>query len=254
MSPTYASTTEFIQDRRISPWHTRVDSRIIRPHAPPVAAVPFRPRSPLCDSTAEERASMWSHAFGTALAISSLVIMVWVAGASPIRQVAAWIFGSTLILLYGASTIYHSFTTPRLKSFFQVLDHACIYLLIAGSYTPITLVALQGAWGWSLFGIIWALAFAGVFLKATMRSDRENWWSTGLYLLMGWLVVVAARPLLDSVPGPGIAWLVAGGLCYSLGVVFFVWRSLRFNHAIWHLFVLAGSVCHIVATIFYILR
>jgi len=197
---------------------------------------------------------MWSHALGTALAISSLVLMVWVAGSNPTQQVAAWIFGSTLVLLYGASTVYHSLTTPRLKGFFQILDHACIYLLIAGSYTPITLVALQGAWGWSLFGIIWFLAIAGVLLKSMMRSDRENKWSTGLYLLMGWLVVIAARPLLDSVSPPGIAWLVAGGLCYSLGVVFFAWRTLPFNHAIWHLFVLAGSICHVVATLFYILH
>lgn len=197
---------------------------------------------------------MWTHALGTAFAISALVAMVWVADQEPIRQIAAWIFGLTLVLLYGASTVYHSLTTPKLKDFFQVLDHACIYLLIAGSYTPITLVALKGAWGWSIFTVIWSLAIAGVLLKILMRRDRENWWSTGLYLLMGWLVVIAARPLLDSVAGPGIGWLVAGGLCYSLGVIFFAWRRLPFNHAIWHLFVLAGSFCHVIATIFYILR
>lgn len=197
---------------------------------------------------------MWTHALGTAFAISALVVMVWVANGNLIREIASWIFGITLILLYGSSTIYHSLTTPRLKNFFQILDHACIYLLIAGSYTPITLVALKGAWGWSIFGIIWLLAIGGVLLKALMQRDRENWLSTGLYLLMGWLVVIAARPLLNSVPGPGVAWLVAGGLSYSLGVIFFVWRRLPFNHAIWHLFVLTGSFCHVIATIFYILR
>jgi hemolysin III len=196
---------------------------------------------------------MWSHAFGTLMAIAALVLMIWAAGASPLRQFAAWIFGGTLVLLYGSSTIYHFFTTPRLKSFFQILDHACIYLLIAGSYTPLTLIGLKGAWGWSLFGVIWFLAIAGVLLKAIMRSDRESWWSTGLYLVMGWLVVVAARPMLDSISPLGIAWLVAGGACYTLGIIFFAWKKLHFNHAIWHLFVMAGSACHVVATTFYIL-
>ena len=231
-----------------------MDRPRIRHQTPLVAAVPFRPRSPLCDSPAEERASMWSHAAGTLLSVTALVLMILAADGRPLGVTSAAIFGTTLVLLYGSSTIYHFFTTPRLKNFFQILDHACIYLLIAGSYTPLTLVGLGGGWGWSLFGVIWFLAIAGVVLKSVMRDDRENWWSTGLYLVMGWMVVVAARPVLTTIDGAGIAWLVAGGICYSCGIIFFVWRSLPYNHAIWHLFVLAGSACHVVATSLYILR
>lgn len=197
---------------------------------------------------------MWSHIVGTAFAIAALVIMILVSEGDARRVVSASIFGGTLVMLYLSSSIYHAFSGPRLKSFFQILDHACIYLLIAGSYTPLTLVALRGAWGWSLFGIIWFLALAGVVLKAVMRGKRETWWSTGLYLLMGWLIVIAARPLLASIPPAGIAWLVAGGVGYSLGIIFFAWNKLPFNHAIWHGFVILGSACHVVATAVYILR
>lgn len=197
---------------------------------------------------------MITHALGAALSVAALVVMVVCAGGDAFRIVAAAVFGTTLVLLYTSSAIYHSFSSPRLKNFFQILDHSCIYLLIAGSYTPLALISLRGPWGWSLFGTVWFLAFAGVVLKSVLRKNREAWWSTALYVAMGWLVVVAAGPLLRSLPPAGLAWLVAGGLCYTLGVVFFVWQRLRFNHAIWHLFVLAGSACHVVATTGYILR
>jgi hemolysin III len=180
--------------------------------------------------------------------------MILAAGNDPYRVVAASIFGTTLVLLYSSSTIYHSISEPHLRSFFQILDHACIYLLIAGSYTPIALVTLRGPWGWSLLGAVWFLAIAGVVLKSVMRDNREAWWSTALYIVMGWLVVIAIKPLIEAMPGIGLVWLVAGGLCYTLGVVFFAWRKLPFSHAIWHLFVIAGSACHVVATIGYILH
>ena len=218
-----------------------------------MAAVPFRQRSHLCDSRDEEYASQVTHALGAVFAVIALVVMILASGSDPYRIVSSCIFGSTLILLYTSSTIYHSVSSPKLRSFFQVLDHACIYLLIAGTYTPVTLITLRGPWGWSLFGCVWGLAIAGVILKSVIRKNREAWWSTALYVVMGWLVVVAIVPLVRNLPGPGLAWLVAGGLCYTFGVIFFVWQKLRFNHAIWHLYVIAGSACHVIATVYYIL-
>ena len=213
-----------------------------------------RPRSPLCESKAEEFASMATHALGTALAIAALVAMLLVAKGEAFRTVSASVFGGTLVLLYFSSTLYHATSCPRRKPWLQALDHACIYLLIAGSYTPLSLVALRGPWGWSLFGAVWFLALGGVLLKTLGRGKRDTWWSTALYIFMGWLAIFALGPLMRALPAAGIAWLVAGGLCYTLGVIFFAWRTLRFNHAIWHLFVLAGSACHVIATALYILR
>jgi len=218
-----------------------------------VAAVPFRPRSPLCDTRAEEYASQVTHGLGILFAVASLVVMVLASGSDPYRIVASCVFGTSLILLYSSSTIYHSVSTPGLRSLFQIFDHACIYLLIAGTYTPVSLITLRGPWGWSLLGAVWFLAIAGVILKSVMRENREAWWSTALYVVMGWLVVFAIVPLIRNMPGAGIAWLVAGGLCYTFGVVFFAWRKLPYNHAIWHLFVMAGSACHVIATVWYIL-
>nr|WP_081886225.1 hemolysin III family protein [Haloferula sp. BvORR071] len=213
-----------------------------------------RPRSPLCESHAEEMASMATHAVGTALAIAALVGMVMVAEGETFKTISAIVFGGTLVLLYLSSTIYHAVSCPRRKPWLQALDHACIYLLIAGSYTPLSLVALRGPWGWSLFGVVWFLAIAGVLLKTLGRGKRTSWWSTGLYIFMGWLAVFALGPMIRALPVAGIAWLVAGGLCYTFGVIFFAWEKLRFNHAIWHLFVLAGSACHVAATALYILK
>jgi hemolysin III len=197
---------------------------------------------------------MATHALGTALSIAALVAMVVLAGGETFRTVSACIFGGTLVLLYGSSTLYHATSCPRRKPVFQALDHACIYLLIAGSYTPLTLVALRGPWGWSLFGVVWFLALAGVLLKTLGRGKRDTWWSTALYIVMGWLAVLAFGPMLRALSPAGVAWMVAGGLCYTFGVIFFAWKRLRFNHAIWHLFVLAGSACHVAATSLYILR
>ena len=169
-------------------------------------------------------------------------------------MVSAAVFGLSLVLLYSSSTLYHFFTSPRWKARFQAFDHACIYLLIAGSYTPITLITLKGAWGWSLFGAVWAMALGGVLMKTLWQGKKDHWISTALYLLMGWLIVLAFGPLLRQMPAAGIGWLAAGGLAYSLGVVFFAWHRLPFNHAIWHLFVLGGSVCHVLAACLFVFR
>jgi hemolysin III len=214
----------------------------------------IRSRSPLCDSPAEEFASMATHGAGLGFSIFALVAMLMVTEGEPWRVVSGAIFGVTLVLLYGSSTLYHAISGHRMKAALQVVDHACIYLLIAGSYTPITLVSLRGPWGWTLFWIVWGLAFGGVAVKALASGRKDHWISTALYIAMGWLVVVAIHPLIRSLPPAALAWLVAGGLFYTLGIVFFAWQRLRFNHAIWHLFVLAGSACHVAAAAFHILR
>jgi len=210
-------------------------------------------RSPLCGSHREEMASSVTHALGLVFSVGALIAMLLVAGTDGFRLVSAVVFGISLVMLYLSSTLYHLFTEHRVKAFFQVLDHVCIYLLIAGSYTPLTLVTLKGPWGWTLFGIVWLLAGVGVFLKTGLRGRKDRWWSTALYLGMGWLVVLAFGPMVRLLPSEGVAWLVAGGLCYTVGVVFFIWQRLPYHHAIWHLFVLAGSVCHVLATCLYIL-
>jgi hemolysin III len=210
-------------------------------------------RSPLCDSHREEVASLVTHALGAVLSIVALVTMIFLSMGEPLKIVSASVFGTSLVLLYSSSTLYHFFTSLRWKAYFQSLDHACIYLLIAGSYTPITLITLRGAIGWWLFGIVWALAIFGVLIKTLRKGKKDHWISTALYLAMGWLVVFALGPLVRNLPMAGVWWLVAGGLAYSSGVIFFAWRKLPFNHAIWHLFVLGGSACHVLAIARYVL-
>ena len=211
-------------------------------------------RSALCDTHREEVASLVTQAVGVVFSVAALVVMlVWSVG-DVFKLVSATVFGLSLVLLYASSTLYHAITAPRWKARMQVLDHVCIYLLIAGSYTPFTLITLRGAWGWSLFGAVWAMALGGVFMKTWWQGKKDHWISTAIYLLMGWLIVLAAGPLIRQMPAAGIAWLAAGGLAYSLGVAFFAWERLPFNHAIWHLFVLGGSVCHVLAACLFVLR
>jgi hemolysin III len=156
-----------------------------------------------------------------------------------------------MLLLYLASTLYHALPAGGAKRLFRVIEHSAIYLLIAGTYTPFTLGVLRGAWGWMLLGLIWGMALAGVLLKALNRMAHPIL-STGLYLLMGWLIVIAAQPLTARVPLPGLLWLIAGGLAYTLGVIFFALDSrLRYGHFIWHLFVMTGTACHYVAVLGY---
>lgn len=204
-------------------------------------------RSALCDSHREEMASAVTHALGLVFSLAALAVMVSLAAGDFLQWISALVFGVSLVLLYASSTLYHLATGPQWKRRLQVLDHACIFILIAGSYTPFTLVTLQGAWGSILLGVVWAMAIAGVLMKTLGRNRPVSGFSTALYLIMGWLIVLAAGPLLARMPATGIAWLVAGGLAYSLGVVFFAWRRIPYHHAIWHLFVLAGSVCHVIA-------
>lgn len=213
-----------------------------------------RERSPLCQSHREEVASAATHGLGMVLSIVALVGMILSSLDSPVEIVSASIFGGSLVLLYGSSTLYHAFTGIRVKRILQTLDHVCIYLLIAGSYTPVTLISLKGPWGWTLLAIVWSLALAGVVIKTLLPGRKDHWISTALYLAMGWIVVIAIGPLVRALPPAGFAWLVAGGISYTFGVVFFVWRKLRYHHAIWHLFVLGGSACHVAAIWLYVFR
>jgi hemolysin III len=205
-------------------------------------------------SFAEEVASSLIHGLGAALSISALVLLTVLSlrSGDPWRIASLAVYGSTLVILYISSTLYHSFQSPTTKKVLRHLDHSSIYLLIAGTYTPFTLVNLRGAWGWSLFGLIWGLAVLGLIMTVS-GFGRSRVLASLIYIGMGWLVVIAIKPLIDAIPPGGLIWLVAGGLFYTLGVLFYVWKKLPFNHAIWHLFVLAGSVCHFLAILFYVL-
>jgi hemolysin III len=202
----------------------------------------------------EEIANSISHGVGVlgAIAITPVLIVKAIPmGAAAITGVS--IFALTMIVLYLASTLYHAFPDSKTKRVFQVLDHSAIFLLIAGTYTPFTLSVLPGAWGWTLFGIIWALAVAGVVLKS-VRTVGTSRLSIALYLGMGWLAVLAIKPLYDSMSAGGLFWLLAGGAMYSIGVIFFAYdHRVRYNHFVWHLFVLAGTACHVVTVLGYII-
>lgn len=201
----------------------------------------------------EELAHGISHGIGAGLAIVGLVFLLIAA----IRYGNSWhivsaaVYGGSLILLYLASTLYHLISNPKVKRIFQKLDHSMIYVLIAGTYTPLTLVTLRGGWGWTLFGLVWGMAVCGLVLEAVLPR-RIGWLSLLLYLGMGWLVVIAGKPLLAALATGGLILLIAGGLFYSLGVIFYVWKKLSYNHAIWHLFVMAGSAAHFFAILFYV--
>jgi hemolysin III len=215
---------------------------------------PASQKLPHLETVAEETASTLTHAVGGLLAAAGLVtLIVYAAFAHDSRRVVAVsIYGSSLVLMYSASSVYHLVNHPRVKRWLRVVDHVSIYLLIAGTYTPILLISIRGAWGWSMFGVIWGMACAGIVLKLFF-IDRFSLLSTAIYVLMGWMVLVAAGPLFAHVPHGGIAWLFAGGIVYTAGVIFYLWDHLPFNHAIWHLFVIGGSVCHFLAVLFYIL-
>ena len=213
----------------------------------------MKERSVLCETHAEEVANAVSHAIGAVMSVIGLVSMIHLAvPLSAWHTVGVSVFGGSLVLLYGASAIYHFVTSHHRKRLFQILDHALIFVLIAGSYTPWLLVNVRGPWGWSLLAAVWGIALGGVILK-TILLPRFNRLGTALYILMGWMICVAIRPLIESVNAVGIAWLVAGGLCYTGGVAFYLMPKLRYGHFIWHLFVMAGSVCHVVAVIFGVL-
>ena len=200
----------------------------------------------------EEIANSISHGVGfLASIVAAPFLIVAAIRFGPANIVGASVFAATMMLLYLTSTLYHALPPGRAKQLFMKFDHGAIYIFIAGSYTPFALGALKGPWGWSLFGVVWGMAFVGVALKAFDRLSHP-WLSTGLYLAMGWLVLIAAAPLIRHVPAAGVAWLVAGGAAYTAGVLFFALDSrVKYAHAVWHSFVMAGTGCHFVAVLGY---
>ena len=205
-------------------------------------------------STLEEIWHALTHGLGFLLGIAGLVVLVVAASRDlgALGITASAIYGATLIILYGSSTLYHSITNFKAKRLFQTFDHASIYILIAGSYTPISLLTLRGAWGWSIFGINWGIALVGVTLKFLYPRRFEKL-SLYLYVIMGWMVLIAFKPLVHNMPSGGLWLLVLGGLFYSFGVIFYVKDTKPFFHTIWHFFVLAGSICHDFAILLYVI-
>jgi len=238
-------------------------------------------------SRGEELANSITHGLGAGLSIAGLVVMVVEAALHGTARdvVGGAVFGSTLILLYLMSTLYHAFRAPRVKLVFKVFDHSAIFLLIAGTYTPFCLSALgrvSPAWGWAIFGMVWGLAVLGIAFKGIFYSriakvalrpppldhlhalpgdpgvdsafvKRMGWISTVIYLLMGWLIIIAAAPLGRALSTHGLYWLFGGGACYSLGAAVYSLRKLPYHHALWHLFVVAGSACHVFAVLFHVI-
>jgi hemolysin III len=203
-------------------------------------------------SFGEEIANSISHGLGLILAIIALPVLVFSAMkiGSTRFIVGVSVFGASMVVLYLASTLYHAVTHHEAKRFFRLFDHSAIFLLIAGSYTPFSLGVLRGAWGWTLLAIVWCLAIAGIVIKAFPRT-RHSWVCMVLYLVMGWLAIVAIKPIWELVPLPGIILILAGGVAYTGGLAFFAARNLRYSHFVWHLFVLAGTTCHFFAVLWY---
>jgi hemolysin III len=202
----------------------------------------------------EELANVVTHGFGLLLSIAGAITLIAVSilHGTVWQIVSCTVYGVTLVLLYLSSTLYHAVSTPRLKRSFRLFDHSAVYLLIAGTYTPFTLVNLRGGWGWTLFGVVWGLTLAGIAFKY-VALGRFPVLSTVIYALMGWLVVLGIKPVLTFVPMRGFLWLLGGGLFYTVGVFFFASKRIPYSHAIWHVFALCGSVCHYWAVFFYVL-
>jgi hemolysin III len=199
----------------------------------------------------EELANSVTHGIGLVFSLVGFIFLLVLA----VMRGSAWhitgcaIYGSTLVCLYTASTLYHGIQSPHLKRALKVFDHSAIYLLIAGTYTPFLLVNLRGGWGWTLLSIVWTLAVAGIIFKFWF-VDYFPILSTVVYLLMGWLALIAVKPLFGLVPTGGLIWLMAGGLAYTVGVVFYAWKRIPYNHVIWHAFVMTGSACHYFAVLY----
>ncbi|MDA0570294.1 PAQR family membrane homeostasis protein TrhA [Burkholderia gladioli] len=202
-----------------------------------------------------ERFNSITHGVGALMSLAGLATLVTMGAlkGDPYRVVSAAVYGAALLVLYAVSTLYHSVHQPRLKAILQKCDHSAIYLLIAGSYTPFTLITLRGPWGWTLFGVIWGLALFGIVQELTL-GRRTRIVSMVLYVLMGWLGVIALRPLVVAMSSEGVAWLLAGGVLYSAGIYFFINdERIRHGHGIWHLFVLGGSLCQFISVAAYIM-
>jgi len=202
----------------------------------------------------EEIANSIIHGLGVGLSVSALTMLLVYAGQGGDRWAigSGLVYGIALVLEYTASTLYHSFTQERVKHVFKILDHCGIYVLIAGSYTPFTLVTMREQGGLWLFGVVWALAVAGIAVEA-FWAYRPRWLSASVYLGMGWLVIIAIKPLSAALAPAGLWLLVAGGLCYTLGTAFYVMKQVRYMHAVWHLWVLAGSILHFLAVLLYVI-
>ncbi len=208
------------------------------------------PSNEPCQSTGEELANSISHGLGLigAIIVAPVLIITALRQGNTWMVVGASIFAASILLLYFSSTLYHALPHGRAKRVFQILDHSAIYLLIAGTYTPFIFGVLRGSLGWTLFGVVWGLALAGIVFKSVWGT-KFPWISTALYLFMGWLIVVAIRPLWSGLSTAAMLWLVAGGLAYTVGVVFYATERIRYTHFIWHLFVLAGTACHCIAVL-----
>ncbi|MDP3912717.1 MAG: hemolysin III family protein [Bacteroidota bacterium] len=199
----------------------------------------------------EEIVNGITHGIGALLSVVALVVLIMVAGnhGDALHLVSFSIYGVTLILLYLSSTLYHSFSGPRIKNLFARFDHVSIFLLIAGTYTPILLTSIGGVWGWTLFGVIWGLALVGAVIRS-IYLHRFRKLMVAVYLLMGWMFIIAGKQVYLSLPSISLTFLILGGVAYSVGVIFYMWRRLPYSHGIWHLFVLAGSILHFFAIYF----
>ncbi|MDF9827979.1 hemolysin III [Ereboglobus sp. PH5-5] len=202
-------------------------------------------------SPGEELANIITGGLGLLLSVAGFVVLVTLAAvyADAWAVTASAIYGTTLVLGYASSTIYHAVKNPRRKHVLRKVDHAAIFTLIAGTYTPFMLVNLRGPWGWTFFGIVWGLALAGIIMKFWF-TGRFIKLSTAIYIAMGWLIVIAAKPMISGVPAVSLWLLLAGGLCYTGGALFYIQKKLRFHHAIWHGFILAGSITHYLAILY----
>lgn len=201
----------------------------------------------------EERFNVISHAFGILLSTIALIFLVLKASmkGDPWQIVSFSIYGASLIMLYSASTIFHSSKDEELRNKLNIVDHASIYVLIAGTYTPYVLVTLRGTVGWIVFGVIWGLALTGIILKL-FYIDKYSLLSTIMYVIMGWVMIFAVKPIINSLELGGLIWLLAGGIVYTVGAVFFSLKNLKYNHAIFHIFVLLGSFCHFMSIYYYV--
>jgi hemolysin III len=202
----------------------------------------------------EEIANSLTHGIGLILSMAgmaALIVPTWTKG-SVLHMTGCGVYGASLVIVYAASTLYHSIQKPHIKHYCRLFDQVAIYLVIAGTYTPFTLISLRGFWGWTLLVLVWSLSIFGIAFKIVF-VNRYKVISYGLYVVIGWLAIIAAKPIIETLPLGCLAWVIAGGVAYMIGLIFFAWDRLPFNHTIWHIFVLAGSICHYCAVMFYVL-
>jgi hemolysin III len=202
----------------------------------------------------EEIANSFTHGIGLVLSLAGLAVLIFLAWnkGDKLHIIGCSIYGATLVMVYAASTLYHGVRNPRIKHIFRLFDHTAIYLVIAGTYTPFTLINLRGFWGWTLLALVWSLSLFGIAFKIAF-VNRYKAVSMALYLIIGWLAVIAAKPIISSIPLGCLILIASGGAAYMTGLVFYAWERLPFSHAIWHVFVIVGSICHYCAVVFYVL-